>query len=63
MDNETYAAAVAYMKAHGGGGGTSDYEQLSNQPQINGHTLTGNQTSADLGIDTVNIVGDALVLS
>ncbi len=63
MDNETYAAAVAYMKAHGGGGGTSDYEQLSNQPQINGHTLTGNKTSADLGIDTVSIVGDALVIS
>jgi hypothetical protein len=63
MDNETYAAAVAYMKAHGGGGGTSDYEQLSNQPQINGHTLTGNQTSADLGLTTVTITGDALVLS
>lgn len=63
MDNETYAAAVAYMKAHGGGGGTSDYEQLSNQPQINGHTLTGNQTSADLGLTTVTITGDALVIS
>lgn len=63
MDNETYAAAVAYMKAHGGGGGTSDYEQLINQPQINGHTLTGNQTSADLGLTTVTITGDALVLS
>lgn len=63
MDNETYAAAVAYMKAHGGGSGTSDYEQLSNQPQINGHTLTGNQTSADLGLTTVTITGDALVLS
>lgn len=63
MDNETYAAAVAYVKAHGGGGGTSDYEQLSNQPQINGHTLTGNQTSADLGLTTVTITGDALVLS
>lgn len=63
MDNETYAAVVAYMKAHGGGGGTSDYEQLSNQPQINGHTLTGNQTSADLELTTVTITGDALVLS
>lgn len=63
MDNETYAAAVAYMKAHGGGGGTSDYEQLSNQPQINGHTLTGNQTSADLGLTTATFQGDALILS
>lgn len=34
----------------GGGGGTTDYEQLDNKPSINGHTLTGNQTSADLGI-------------
>jgi hypothetical protein len=34
----------------GGGGGTSDYTQLSNKPQINGVTLTGNKTGADLGL-------------
>lgn len=34
----------------GGGGGTSDYTQLSNKPQINGNTLTGNKTGADLGL-------------
>lgn len=34
----------------GGGGGTSDYSQLSNKPQINGVTLNGNQSSSDLGI-------------
>lgn len=34
----------------GGGGGTSDYTDLSNKPQINGHTLVGNQSSSDLGI-------------
>lgn len=34
----------------GGGGGTSDYTHLSNKPQINGHTLTGNQTGAQLGL-------------
>ena len=33
-----------------GGGGTSDYTQLSNKPQINGNTLTGNQTGAQLGL-------------
>jgi hypothetical protein len=34
----------------GGGGGVSDYDQLSNRPQINGVTLTGNKTGADLGL-------------
>ena len=36
--------------ANGGGGGTSDYSQLSNKPSINGSTLIGNKTSADLGL-------------
>lgn len=35
-----------------GGGGTSDYTDLTNKPQINGHTLTGNQSAADLGLGT-----------
>lgn len=34
----------------GGGGGTSNYSELSNKPQINGVTLDGNKTSADLNI-------------
>lgn len=29
---------------------TNDYEALSNKPQINGHTMTGNQTGAVLGL-------------
>jgi hypothetical protein len=29
---------------------TNDYEALSNKPQINGHTLTNNQTGAALGV-------------
>ncbi len=36
--------------AGGGGGGTSDYNDLSNKPQINGNTLSGNKTSSQLGI-------------
>lgn len=36
----------------GGGSGTSDYTQLSNKPQINGHTLSGDQSAADLGLGT-----------
>ena len=32
----------------GGGGGTTNYNGLSNKPQINGATLEGNKSSADL---------------
>ena len=63
FDEETYAAAVAYVKEHGGGGGSSSYSDLSNKPQINGTTLSGNKTSADLGILTATWSGDALYLS
>lgn len=34
----------------GGGGGTDDYNDLNNKPQINGNTLSGNKTTAQLGI-------------
>lgn len=34
----------------GGGGGTDNYNSLKNLPQINGTTLKGNKTSADLGL-------------
>ena len=37
-------------KSKGGSGGTSDYSELTNKPSINGVTLNGNKTSADLGI-------------
>lgn len=47
MDVESYLLG----KKAGGGGGTSDYSQLSNKPSINGVTLDGNKTSADLGIN------------
>lgn len=38
------------MTLSGGGGGTSNYPDLTNKPSINGHTLLGNQTGADLGL-------------
>ena len=38
------------MPAQGGGGGTSDYDDLDNKPSINSVTLTGNQTTTDLGL-------------
>lgn len=46
-------ATKGYVRQHsggGGGGGTSNYNDLSNKPSINGVTLTGNKSSADLGI-------------
>lgn len=44
-------ATKGYVKKHsGGGGGTSNYNDLSNKPSINGVTLTGNKTSEDLNI-------------
>lgn len=58
-------ATKGYVLKHsggGGGGGTSNYNQLSNKPQINGVELTGNKTSADLniggGISFVDITSD-----
>lgn len=44
---ELYLRAIANG---GGGGGTSDYTYLSNKPQINGVELSGNKTSAALGL-------------
>ena len=35
----------------GGGGGTTNYNLLENRPQINGNTLEGNMSFANLGID------------
>ena len=36
----------------GGGGGTSDYSDLTNKPQINGVTLSGNKSAAQLSLGT-----------
>ena len=42
-------------KSVGGGGGSSDYSDLSNKPQINGITLTGNKTAQDLNLVTSEV--------
>lgn len=39
------------IEAGGGGGGTTDYNQLTNKPQINGHELEGNMSTDDLHIE------------
>ena len=40
------------------GGGSTNYEVLTNKPQINGVTLAGNKTSADLGIKQTYTAND-----
>lgn len=49
---EKYLAAILENGGSGGGsgGGTTNYNQLLNKPKINGVELSGNKTSADLGI-------------
>ena len=42
----------------GGSGGTTDYKNLINKPQIDGVTLVGNKTAADLGFADVATSGD-----
>jgi len=37
----------------GGSGGTSDYTTLSNKPQINGITLSGNKSLEDLNVISI----------
>lgn len=39
----------------GGGGGTSDYADLSNKPSINNVTLSGNKTTSDLNISYADL--------
>lgn len=45
-------ADIAQAISQGGGGGTSDYTQLTNKPQINGYVLSGNQTGTQLGLQS-----------
>lgn len=39
-----------YAPTGGGGGGSTDYSELTSKPQINGVTLEGNKTSGQLGL-------------
>lgn len=49
-----FLGSFSFSKNGGGGGtGTTDYNDLTNKPKVNGVTLSGNKTSADLGITTL----------
>lgn len=39
------------ISSTGGGGGSDDYEELNNKPSINGHELSGNKTTSELGLE------------
>ena len=43
-----------WVDQSGGGGGTTNYNALSNKPQIEGVELSGNKTAADLGLVTAS---------
>ena len=49
---------VSYSGGDSGGGGTSDYTELSNKPQINGVTLNGNKTLEQLGLEVDDTLDD-----
>lgn len=57
LKNAWVAVKHGTNNSGGGGGGTSDYSQLENKPQINGNTLVGNKTSAQLGLQSALISG------
>lgn len=49
QSNTAYYRGVE-LNTGGGGGGTSNYEQLTNLPAVNGQTLIGNKSSSELGL-------------
>lgn len=54
--NDLDVATKKYVDDNaGGGGGTSDYNALSNRPQINGVTLSGNKTASALGLSPTEV--------
>lgn len=50
LDDGTMLALINQAKKSGGGSGTSDYNNLSNKPHIEGHALSGNKTAEQLGL-------------
>ena len=48
-----FLGSFSLSKNGGGAGGTTNYNDLTNKPKVNGIVLSGNKTSADLGITTL----------
>ena len=49
---------ISLKVTQGGGGSGFDYNQAVHKPQINGVTLEGNKTAAELGISGVEVVDE-----
>lgn len=49
------------FQSGGGGGGTTDYEDLSNKPSINGHILEGDSDTADLQLDYEDLLNKPVI--
>ena len=49
---------LGLIKKKGGGGGTTNYNDLSNKPQIAGNTLSGDKSLVDLGIASAQSVSN-----
>ena len=49
------------FQSGGGGGGTTDYEDLSNKPSINGHTLEGDSSTSDLQLDYDDLLNKPII--
>ena len=64
MAQDSIARALA-LKAlnEGGSGGTSDYSELENKPQINSVTLSGNKSLSDLGIQGTLSAGSNITIN
>ena len=52
--NPLLAALFAKLKNGGGAGGTSDYNDLTNKPTLNGVTIEGDKTSEDYRIESAD---------
>ena len=48
-----FLGSFSLSKNGGSAGGTTNYDNLTNKPKVNGRALSGNKTSADLGITTL----------
>ena len=57
-DKNGTTTAEVHDGEDGGGGGTSDYSDLTNKPQINDVTLSGNKSLHDLGIAAESDIPD-----
>ena len=55
MATDIIARGMA-ANASGGSGGTRDYTQLTNKPQINGIEISGSKTGKDLGLTSIPTV-------